>query len=249
MKKIIFAFSILILGLTSCSKNESSTTSSSLILPKKIVYEKTTTSYTYNGNKILTATTPSFNIGYTYDGDLVSKIEIFDKNSLITILDYSYESNKLKSEISTRFQGGEIFFKYRKDYVYNSEGVFYEEYEIEGNNEMLVNTCVLTIVNGSVVKKEVTNASLSNVTTTVYEYDTKNNIFKNVLGFNKLISEPSSFSSNNITKEEVVSTDNTNGVSKTIYKNISEYTYNSNRFPVTQKTTDDGSIITSTIVY
>ena len=72
-------------------------------------------------------------------------------------------------------------------FTYNNDGtITVESYNTIGNDVIPESIeQVLTISNGNLVKR--VQYSSNDVRTDIYEYDTKNNPFKNVLGFNLLL--------------------------------------------------------------
>ena len=102
MKKInLFGFGILfsILILSCSSEGESTSDSTSLILPKKTNFIENSdydiigqdTYITYNGNKIVSEITEDqWKNVFTYTGDFITKIESYDYGELYETIDYTY---------------------------------------------------------------------------------------------------------------------------------------------------------------
>lgn len=198
-----FYITMLLFGtlmLNSCSSNsETETKSVDSILVKKIVYthigdDIETLSYVYDGNKIVSGKNDGgFVSNYTYTGNVITKIEEFSDNHLQSSRDYTYVDGKVATKVLKQNYDGTTYYTY----TYNSNGtVSYKKTRPSG-----VNTGILTIANGNIVKNEVFyNGSLSSTYT--YGYDAKNNPFKNVLGFNLLLeTDEEMFSSNNMIQD------------------------------------------------
>jgi hypothetical protein len=226
MKKIASLFSILILTIVSCSKNEDVTedvTTDSKISLKKMIFDEgngnpITYDFTYNDNK-LNEISYEFN-GlirkniYSYDGNLIMKIETFNGQELSGRNQYFYENNNLKTllyeDIGTGDESFSVKFKYI--YTHNLNGTIFEEKFklVDGAYENLDETSLYTMINGNLTKKNMSTTysffngsnteTIRSISTNSYEYDNKNNPFKNILGFNK-IQFSDFYSSNNVIKE------------------------------------------------
>jgi hypothetical protein len=222
MKKFLYLFSSTILVLTSCSKDENNSEPVTPILVKKIintyyVNDIETLTYKYDGNKIVSESSDGgFVANYTYTGNVITKIEERVDNKFQSSMEYTYNDSKVATAVLKRNYGGTI----SDSYTYNTNGTVSYKRSYDG----VIYTGVLTIVNGNIVKNEVfQNGSLSSTHT--YEYDTKNNPFKNVLGFNLLLDhDEDTFSTNNKTK------DNTHNSNLEL-----TFKYDSNNFPIEKK--------------
>ncbi len=218
---------------TSCSSDDNDS-SSSVILPKTVKHTFTsypednyTSTIVYNGNKIVSITDDDGSRqDFTYDGDVITKIIGYDiengKDLKDNEVSYTYENGKLVTSsyaevFSSEYPTGR--YKGRNVYTHNSDGtvVKIESYSINTstgvetkNNYSLVNT----FENGNLVK------ITSTYQTDVFEYDSKNNPTKNILGLNLLLDE--GYSVNNIIKH-------TSSQSTTVYK--TEYVYDENGYP------------------
>jgi len=225
IKTLIYLFSITLLGLTSCTKNENATpVAGSSTLIKKIIKNRGSSIeveyFKYNGNKLVTISNgTNFIATYTYTGDEITRIVELIDNQFQNSMEYTYFDGKLATSVLTRNSDGIISYTYN----YNTDGtVAYQK-----NNSGSISSGVLTLVNGNVVKNEV--LSPSNVTYT-YEYDAKNNPFKNILGYMLLINENEMYSPNNLT------VDNRN------YGRNYKFKYDVNGFPTERQEFDaDGN--------
>lgn len=228
MKKFkLFGLGLLLsITLLSCSKDEKSTPdSASIILPKKMNFIENTsndkvgkdTYFTYNGNKIVSSIYDNlYKNVYTYTGNFITKVEEFQYAELTYSWDYTYTNGKLTSVLEK-----EPRYSYSKltNYVHNTDGtVLYSSKNGKGK---------LTFKDGNLVE----DATETNGTET-YEYDTKNNPFKNILGISVLLysykEDGAHFNSskNNYIKR----TDKYNG--NTSVLSTSTISYNSNGYPI-----------------
>jgi len=232
MKKFTIAFIILLVTFSSCSKSDTNT-QVPILLKKRIITNSSgsvnKTSFTYNGNKIVSCESIITGIDnykelYTYTGDKITKIELYDttNNSLTKTCDYTYLNGVLSTQIST---SAGSYFKDKKLYIKNTDGtVNFEESTINTatNLETTICTGKYTYTNGNFFKSEFTIGNKT--TTTINEYDNKNNPMKNILGFNLFFSE-AFVSFNNLTEST-----QTYGTAITTYSAI--YTYNENKYPI-----------------
>ncbi|PKB15878.1 hypothetical protein [Flavobacterium sp. 5] len=244
MKKILFLFSTLTLVLIySCSndeKNDSETSDTSSVLLKKVISKdddsELITTFTYDGKKL---TTVNFSDGdlysFTYTGDLITKIEYFEKNVLSEKDLYTYDSQgNLVTVIN--IEGN---YAHRTEYTRNSDGtISYDGYYGDATSQTMFSTKgKLYFLNSEIIKDESSDIQGSTTYEDVvtYIYDTKNNPYKNITGFDKImISESSDFFddleggiSHNLLKEEWTS------FNKSEETTSCTYTYESNGFPKT----------------
>ena len=228
MKKLKLSRLVLLLTLTflSCSKDGDSTPdSSSLILPKKINYIENTsrdkigkdTYFTYKGNKIVSDLTDGrYKNVYTYTGDFITKVEGFDYAKLTSTEDYTYINGKLTS---VTYKETSASYSTTTNFIYNSDGTVL--YSSNGNGKGK-----LTFKNGNLIE----DASENNGTES-YEYDTKNNPFKNILGIAALLYNckecgPHNAASNNYIKR----TDTYSGSTSVLSTSV--ITYNLDGYPI-----------------
>lgn len=189
MKKLLLLFGALALSLTSCSSDDSPSDESTTdgVLLKKIITTtsegKVTTIYTYDGNKIVSDVDDSgeSNAYYTYTGDLITKIEYKLPNGTVEQINtYAYTDGKLTTFV--RIDPG-MDWGNKELYTYNADGtVTSKQYIGDSKTQTSLNaTVIIKFANGEVVDMiNDFNDSHS------YTYDTKNNPFKNVLGWNKI---------------------------------------------------------------
>jgi hypothetical protein len=149
-----------------------------------------TTDYTYNGNKIITATMTNNGasggvINYTYNGDLLTKSETYLNNNLTEkkLLTYSNDNN-LISYIHLKYTqqtGKKITVDYNTDgtittKTYNGDLV---------NQANLVSTKIISFSNGET--STLIETAGTTTTTSTFTYDNKNNPFKNIAGNSRIL--------------------------------------------------------------
>lgn len=270
MKKLLYLFSASLLLFTSCSSNDNdSSDTETVILPKTIKYTSPispagnyTFTLVYNGNKIMSMDNKNTRIEYTYDGNVIIKESGYNydyvSGNVMGVMKvyettYTYANNKLSTAIiSGCYLGG---CKSKIVYTYNSDGTVTRDLytiDITTGAETLQSERqqIITLVNGNVVKS-VSSYGSSVTTTDEYIYDSKNSPFKNILGFNLLLSAgySTSFlswnpnSMNNVTKYTSTSLG-------TPYTCKIDYIYNADSYP-TKKTTyqSDGTTSGGIIEY
>lgn len=267
MKKLLCLFSVVVASLTSCSNNDNDTpNTASAILPKTSKYtdpdhpsENSTTTAVYNGNKIVSLKDENSRTDYTYDGNVIVKsvsYKIVDGKDVKNYEEsYTYTNNKLATvthadNFSTEYPTGE--YKDKSVYTHNADGtVKRESYDIDTTTGVETKdsyTYVNTFVNGNLVKAVATNGTILGSSsyyshTDLYEYDTKNNPFKNILGFNLLMQGETS-SLNNIVKHTSSSIYGSGSDTSGPFVYKTEYVYDANGFP-TKRTSykEDGTTV------
>ncbi|AYN03307.1 hypothetical protein [Flavobacterium sp. 140616W15] len=240
MKKILFLFSAISLVLASCSSSDDNNDNNDkptvddtvLILPQTEKYtsashpeENNITTYTYNGNKIVSVDYSEGNkTTFTYTGNVITKSEYFENNILMETTTLTYENNKLKSylKVPTTASSSRV----RTDYTYNTDGTITSLRILIDpitQVETIDLTSVLTLdTRGNIIK------IVFDDYVDVAEYDTKNNPFKNILGYTLLLDaeifDQDVNSGNNLTK----TTGEKNGI--TVEIATYENSYNNNDF-------------------
>jgi hypothetical protein len=236
MKKLLYLFTAILLVFTSCSKDDNdSSDSTSSILPKKVttVYsdgDSDIENMVYNGNKIVSVTEKDGSSAkYTHTGDLITRVDDFDKDGKLKYTtDYNYANGKLNTSVEKSAKPNEIYY-YKTKYVHNADGtVSYDNFRgliSTGVEQEYGATGKYTFKDGNLLKLEV--SYYGNDYSYVYEYDTKNNPRKNVLGFSLLLEDEDS-SVNNVVKET-----STSGSGANIRTSTTTYTYkyDANNYP------------------
>ncbi|MBF4466787.1 hypothetical protein [Flavobacterium sp. LC2016-12] len=239
MKKLLLFFIALNLVLTSCSNDDNSpnggtSTEDTSILPKTISYiypsvylgTNSKSTLTYDGNKLLSSIKDGSKTIFTYNGNVIVKQEKFNIDTKgvetkDTEVLYTYQNNRLKTriireEFSTQFPDGQFIDK--TVYTHTSQNLSsFTRYSVDPGTkkETKGSEGNLTYKDGNLVKIEQINDS--STATRTYEYDTKNNPLKNILGFDLLLNEISEFGKNNIVKTTAGTVDTTSYLTTYIY--------------------------------
>lgn len=240
MKKLLLLF--IGCSVASCSNDENSSSDpTDFTLPKTISYvypspqlgTNSKATLTFNGNKIVSSIDEDSKTLFTYTGDLITKQEVFDlnlqgKETKTKELVYTYENGKIKTrmfheDISAQYPDGEFIEKTVYTHTSN-EVISYINYSVNVNTKAEVKTDEgkYTYKDGNLIKNERTITS--GTSTRTYEYDSKNNPLKNILGFNLLLNEISEFGKNNVVKETVSGNDGT-------FSYLTSYIYNNSDYP------------------
>lgn len=195
MKKIILLLSLLLLILNSCSKSDDNETvnKNTYLLKKKVTSITNAsgnptfsieTNYQYIGNKIYKITSSTTDIIYTYTGNLISKIENFENNqiSFSQILNYD-NNNRIENFIVYNYQDNtaeKTTFTYTSNSIVNFEyftGDFITQNNIQKSGKYYLNS------EGEKIKTENFNLGVYQGKSEI-TYGDKNEVFKNVIGFN-----------------------------------------------------------------
>jgi hypothetical protein len=246
MKKILCAFVVLNLLLISCTNNDNTTSAQeNLILPKTITItypnfpqDNSKSTIIYDGNKIISITNATSKTKFTYDGNVIVKQEFYKLGSQgIEIISkrivYEYENGKLKSKIATsNFDSSHPDGDYiRKEvFTYRTDGVTsYSQLDVSVQTKVETKRgdVNLTYKLGNLIKLEEINAD-PNIANTifVFEYDSKNNPLKNILGFDLLNDDIDNYGINNILKTTIKGR---LGISEAVFN--STCIYNTNGYP------------------
>jgi hypothetical protein len=240
MKKTIRIVScICLLVLNACSSSDSSTpaTESDILVTKTIEHyandnSSVTTNYTYNGKKLVsTLDSDGYKEMFTYTGDLITSVKWYDDtDTLLTLETFTYNSsNQITQYVLNDYDTDHG----RKEmYVHNSNGtVSYTVYNGDNTTQTnLLASGTFYVTNGEVTKIETTTPAPSSTSSMhIYTYDTKNNPFKNILGYDKMnyTNEEAIGVSHNILTDHFTS----NGGSDDLY--TTTISYNGLNFPVT----------------
>ncbi len=248
MKKI---YLLLLIGvIISCSNDEDNvveeTQQIALTTPVLVTSSKVSqngnyygeATYNYSGSKLLTIVRGNGNQidTFTYDGDLITKIETLNDGNLISKSEFEYDATD------------KLIHYYRIHYeaVYGQDDSVTIDYTHNANatisyikNETLsigsvVNSAttisgVIQTNNGMITSIQRGNATQGNQEN--YTYDTKNSPFKNITGFDKLIFEDNNLlfypAFNNIIGKQYTSG---SYIEQTNYS----YEYNADNYPTKQ---------------
>jgi hypothetical protein len=244
MNKLIFLIGALLLAVTSCSENKTEAPTKEKPLLKTIQEinpsNGTTTTFTYEGDKITQASAGLYmgvyKIIYTYTGDLITQEDGYINNVLYVSTEYTYENSKLKTVIYKETNSGTISPAMNLNklvYTYVSENsVDIDIYTYSNNNWELrtpFSKVKIYFSGGNIIKREQFNAN-GGVSSIVYEYDNSLNIYKNIMGFDKLFFT-SSFTNTFNRHFNIHDISNTNNIIHTESDHY-KYNYNSDGYPV-----------------
>lgn len=157
------------------------------------------TIFTYDGFKIKEVSITGPNIGpkkitYTYTGDLITQEDGYVGDILYFSNEYIYENNKLKNAIFKHTNGGIIFPPINETkFVYNylpDNIVEINNYTYSFNNgweqHQFLPKVKVYFSNGNIIKREGYDSMGMIVFSDIYKFDTNPNIYKNIIGFDKL---------------------------------------------------------------
>ena len=203
--QLFFIAIVLFFTLSSCSSDSAAASDATTKLLGKMVDvatngSSTTTSFTYNANKIVSIDGPSKHMSFNYNNDLITKIvTLDDATQSQTVVTYAYADGNLVKITSSE--------NYVMNYTHNADGtISYEKLTLDNNNnEVLVYKGTLYFQNGNLAKDErtlaITATEVSKAIVT-YQYDAKSNPLHNVIGFSKLLDNSSAVSVNNVTRTQ-----------------------------------------------
>jgi hypothetical protein len=244
--KNAFLLCFLAFVAVSCSSDDSNgVLQNDAVLIKKIVYsnpgvtDPNEVNYTYNGTKLLTAQIDNtVTVKYIYSGDLLTRINTFNNSDdLIQSSAFIYENGRL---ISATHIIPEADQGYRSEYSYNADGtISVNNFMGDGFSQNFVQNPGKFFLgdNEEISKYEEYNLGVSGTRTTTYLYDNKNNPYKNVMGFDKLLDQGGKY--HNITMKVNTNSNNIATASQSF-----EYIYNEDDFPESAvRTRADGETI------
>jgi hypothetical protein len=238
MKKLLALLFFTIL-LTSCSSGlDSDSTSNAGILLQKIVRESesgdVTTTYVYEGNKMKTNSFSTYVNKFYYTGNLVTKVDSYNNNQLMSVFTFEYDgSQKL---IQSTISSPDIQYAERNTYEDNDDNTIAVNHyrTIDGGTEILQSQKYFTDTDGEIIRIE--KYDTSGTAISLYTYDTKNNPYKNVIGFDKLLNIFTlGVMHNTLTTHET-------GFDGTVYHTEKTITYNAQDYPVTMQYEGSSSI-------
>jgi hypothetical protein len=237
VKKLIAFFGFVAL-FASCSSSDDSNLESSEILLKKLIQtsgeETYTTIYSYNGNKLVSASSSDDeSIFYEYNGELLTTIKFFFNGNLSNIITNSFDASGRVVGVKNLSIGANQGF--RAVYTYNDDNtISVATYYGDAENQETVDTPgkYFMDANGEIEKYE--RYGNSGTQTTTYTYDSKNNPYKNIEGYNDLIN----ITGRNFNVTSVISTNSDDSV---LAENAIEYSYNAENYPVNSVNNNSGA--------
>jgi hypothetical protein len=243
MKKVLLLLSAIV--LVSCSGDDGSSPATGALL-KKIVQtyndgEPHTAIYHYNGNKVTYISTEDDKLVYTYSGDKITDISVQDLSGNEWVhFDFAYDNAGRLSHQSVTYIGPDI--ENYSDYTYNADGTvsvvqhlwhqFEGQYIVENRKLFFTGNDLDSVV-----------TYLQNGTSTVsYSYDDSKNPYRNIEGFDKLLTFDAS--QHNATSETATGPDGS-----IINQAFSVFDVNVDNYPETSTRTENGDIRTTQYFY
>ena len=246
MKKLICLLGFSIIMLTSCSSGGDSSggasTSENDVLVKRSIRTYTssgnvyTVDHTYDGKKALKSTNSNgYYETYTYTGNLITQVKNYNSSDGLEETEtFTYNANdQLVTYVRVQHTANTGM---KTTFVYNTDGtVSTTSYSgTAASQTTAAGTGIILVSNGEVVMSQTSTGSMH-----TYTYDTKNNPFKNVTGFENVM---------------VIGGVATGGVHHNIltdndgsgYVYNTAYTYNNLNFPVTAVKSEGTETISST---
>ncbi|MBA0884596.1 hypothetical protein [Flavobacterium undicola] len=233
--RIFFFISIVSLFLASCSNDKDDKGKNFIKIIESTENGISENSvFSYHENQIISADNSKEKIDYTYDNGLITKIIKYNKQTQLSVtLVYIYLQGKLIKVTSSQ--------NYVIYYTHNTDGtVLYEKYKIDSQNqEHKAYHGTLFFKNENLVKDERVfdnkDENVSSSSRTSFEYDTYNNPYFSILGYDKLLDLSVSISKNNVVLTVVESTLMVNDetiTSANIYK--ATFKYDADDYPTEQ---------------
>jgi hypothetical protein len=229
MKKILYLLSIAFIMLQSCSSdnNSENSNSSGNMLLKRLEYSDISVPiyFIYNGTKLnyfSYGETGLLKKQFTYSGDLITKAEWFENGVATGEKDTYFYSNNILSE-HRKYSPGAVLERIYK-YVYNSDGTI--DLTSENSNGDIINFAKLYLdPNGNVI-----NSESSSSVFVLFEYDNKNNPYRNITGYSEIFLTDPNLGNNNLTKKVFTNSS---------YYNYN-YQYNSQNYPISCEILEPG---------
>lgn len=238
MKKLIrifFFISVTFVFLTSCSNDKDDKGKNFIKMVESTENGISENSvFTYREKQLISADNSKEKIDYTYDHGLITKIVTYNKKTQLSVtLVYTYLKEKLVKVKSS--QNYVIYYTHTSD-----TSVLYEKHKIDSENkEHKVHHGTLSFKNKNLIKDErvfdTDNEDLISSSKTTFDYDTYNNPYFSILGFDKLLDKSTLLSKNNVVMT-VFETTVVNGLETITSANIYKTTfkYDADDFPIEQ---------------
>lgn len=197
LAKIFFFILIVAVSLTSCVNDKDDNGKNFIKIIESTENGVSENSvFSYYENQIISADNSKEKIEYTYNAGLITKMVTFNKlTEQNTTIVYTYLKEKLVKVTSS-----EDYVIY---YTHNTDGtVSYEKYNGDSQNqELKVYHGTLYFKNKNLIKDERVfddvAENVSSTSKTTFEYDTYNNPYFSILGYDKLLNFGALISKNN----------------------------------------------------
>jgi|GEM_PF-1582664 len=195
MKKIILLASLTLI-FTSCSRSSDNTNEiivdpvvEAPNLPTKISGSWGVKTIKYNGNKLSEIISSNSKTVFEYSGSLITKTISYDNSGVQTgTVDFVYSNGKL-TNVSSNATNNKKTFVYSYPDANTVVKTKVRNYTAAGEPMTDKEDVTYTLKNGNIVSEEMVyyhnNKLYGNISAT-YTYDDKNNVYKNILGFDKI---------------------------------------------------------------
>ncbi|MCG2610635.1 hypothetical protein LZZ90_03845 [Flavobacterium sp. SM15] len=249
MKKLVALVFVFAQVLVSCSSSDDSASVGTAYLIKRAVANGITFEYSYsNGtNKMVSFTASGQLQTYEYTGNLITKTSRYLYDPSVVDYETTYEYDENQKLIAETFIDYHSMTTSRKVFTYNADDtVSYQGYSGNIGNPTANGLTGIIYLNSNGEPYKVEEFSNGNLLfKKEFTYDDKNSVFKNVAGFNKLLTMYDTGKTNNLLTSR---TYDGNGVLVMGYTN--SYVYNSGNFPDELTTTQNtGSSTTTNYFY
>jgi hypothetical protein len=192
MKKLLSLACFIVLSLSSCSSDTDSTSSAvNDVLVKKMVQSNEETPdyteyYNYIGKKISNINNRKY---FTYTGNLITRIETYNTSTSALELDetLTYDASGRLSAYERAVEGEDIIS--RITFAYTPTTIITNRFDISPTHTYFEERDVYHLSGGeiqSVVRNMYTDGVADYSYTQAYSYDSKNNPFRNIIGYDKL---------------------------------------------------------------
>ncbi|MDR2229635.1 MAG: hypothetical protein LBE39_09200 [Flavobacteriaceae bacterium] len=247
MKKIVLLASLTLI-FTSCGRSGDNTNEvvvdpvvETPILPAKISGSWGVETIKYNGNKLSEIISSDSKTVFEYSGSLITKTISYDNSGVqIGTADFVY-SNGTLTNVSYNATNNKKTFVYSYPDANTVVKTRVRNYSVAGEPMIDKEDITYTLKNGNIVSEEMVyyhnNKLYGNISST-YTYDDKNNVYKNILGFDKikvylfadLKDYIGSGSNNNLLTKSQTHITVAGETSK--YKNVYSNSYSSSGYPI-----------------
>lgn len=264
MNKLALGLVCLMMVLFSCSSDSSESDSPPIVASSVLVNKITqsdpdgkllvTTTFLYNGNKIVSESWKqnsfsmgtdvgySYRVDYTYTGNLITNMKVSNifraPERLVMSTNFAYDSNEdlISSVREQYFDSFKMTLKISYAKIDNNTQEF-KIFTIDSRDNIEISSAsgkIVFDINKNILKMGSIDMAGS---FSSFEYDSKSNPKKNIIGFNKIIyfdlppnfsaiySKPHLDRSNNILKTNIPG----------YYPTSNQYTYNADGYPIENK--------------
>lgn len=206
---------------------------------------KVTTLFTYKGTEIVNTDNSKMHIDYSYTNGLITKIVTTNKSNQTKVTAvYTYDKDKL---VSLKSSDG-----FETNYTYTADGsIAYQTFSTDDKMlQIKKQHGILSYKMGNLTKdSRVLDDSPSGILTkndVSFEYDTKNNPFHNIVGFDKLLNQYQAASVNNslisvVENSTTTASDDQIISSAKFFKSV--FKYDDDNYPIAQITENASSTV------